>query len=432
MSVGGQFLTSVILGKNLTAFRDVAPDYFIEDERAMYNFVRRHVRRHGRLPSKQAMLSQGMKLPRARDTVTYYNEQLRHRHGYTAVQELHPRYLEAIRTRDMEGMLTVLTEMTHSLRPLVSPNQYSSIRQELREVMEDYEYAKRHPGLRGITYGYPTLDEITLGLVQGDLSITAGRPGMGKSWHILKHALAAWLDGRRGVFISMEMTLIQLARRWIALHTGINPKLIRKGELSVWAENRLRHAVREMHGMTGNMVFVAGNMAKSIDDVQRAIEEAEAEVCYIDAAYFLQPELRKKGYVSKWEQISGLTQGLKQLSTATVPIDITVQLNRNVRSNQEGEPDSNDVAGGDSFSQDSTFIQGMRRGRPPHAKTRRICNVIKAREGEQTTYAHNFQMYPVNMDECEYAEPEPEPEEESPENRRNRRRENDRSTRWML
>lgn len=85
---------------------------------------------------------------------------------------------------------------------------------------------------RGVTTGLIALDEISLGLVPGELWYVAGRPGMGKTALALGFAETVASTGRGAVVFSMEMKRHELSERMLSASSGVDSKLIHKRALS--------------------------------------------------------------------------------------------------------------------------------------------------------------------------------------------------------
>ncbi len=100
----------------------------------------------------------------------------------------------------------------------------------------------------GISTGFDRYDRLTAGLHEGDLTIVAARPGMGKTSFVLNVALNvasprkresptnpndAWEEPGRGVvFFSLEMPREQIANRMVCSEGRVDVSKIRTGYLS--------------------------------------------------------------------------------------------------------------------------------------------------------------------------------------------------------
>jgi len=407
MSLIHQLLRAGIMAGSPSIFRDIAAPQVLEEEAAVWTFAQNHYRQYGVLPTVETLGANGHQMQLALETPAYYVNEIRKRFAYQQISERHPNLTNAMRNYQPEVALATIREMLAAVGHSLNPNSVSNLNQQLGLVLEDFDYAREHPGLRGIPLGWDTLDHATLGAQPGDLIVIAGRPSMGKSYLLLKAARAAWLAGHSIAFVSMEMSLMQIARRWIAMETGINPRFIQQGALSPWAESTLRHKVSAILEGSAPCHFLAGDMEKNIAGIEAMVEETNPSAIYIDAAYLLSPSIRAGGgYVAKWEQISMVIKELKQLAVKwNRPIIITVQFNRNLKSNATRELDMGDIGGSDSIPQDSSVVIGAKRGPSPHQNVQRILEIMKNREGETKSFACNFQFTPMDFNEIPYVEP---------------------------
>lgn len=401
MSCGKNFLRVVLDQRDGSYIRKVTEDLFQEDEIEGYRWVRNHLDRYGALPTVIEAEEAGIQLsaPRRSSSPSHYIDQLKKRYAYSKVNERHPRLVEAMRGRDTDSVITVLSEMLQEARRATGGVSYSTMADQYDSVTAEYFEAKTRVGLRGVTTGWETLDTVSNGLMGGDLVVIAGRPSMGKSWLIMQMAYAACLSGERIAFCSMEMSLKQIARRWLGMSTGINPNLIRSGEVGTYSEERMLleiEAQRHRHPIH----LMAGDMAKSVAAVEGMILEFQPTVCYIDAAYLLSPSGKKNGYISRWELITEVIRELKSMSIRhDIPVVITVQFNRNQKSKSKADLDLGDIAGSDAIPQDASIVLGARMGPIPNESSQRIVEVMKNREGDTPRFATAFSFSPVRMNE---------------------------------
>jgi len=408
MSVGRNFVRAAIAHNQPGQLRQVTEDFFVENEVPLFQFVRQHFEAHGTLPDGSTLAAEGYQFGESipNQPMSYFEDRLRRRYQFNQINERFDGLTSSLQGRDMDGAVQVLQEMlgvVNAASPTASVSELGSV---MSEVLEDYEYAKLHPGLRGITMGWDTLNNATLGAVPADLVVIAARPGQGKTMVLLKMARSAALDGKRVLFMSMEMPKLQIARRWLGQETGINPNFIRAGQLSTWAEPMLYNAVNELP-YADNVFLESGNFNRSVSAIEAMILQKSPEVVYVDAAYLLSAEGSRKGYLSRWESISEVVRELKAMAMRyNIPIFITVQFNRNQKNNSTKELDLGDIAGADSIPQDASIVLGLRKGYKPNQDITRIIEMMKNREGEVCSMAINYRFSPVNMDEIPLVMPD--------------------------
>jgi replicative DNA helicase len=406
MSSGKNFLRVVIDSREVSYFRRATDDLFIEGEIEAYRWVRHHLDTYGALPTIEEATEGGHELPAPRraSSAQYYLDQLRKRYAYSHVNQRHPQLVEAMRNRDTDSIVNILSEMLQESRRATGGASYSTIADQFDVVAADYQEAKRNPGLRGITTGWDTLNLATNGLVGGDLIVIAGRPSMGKSWLISHMAFSAAEADLKVAFCSMEMSLKQIARRWLGMKTGINPNFIRAGEVGTYSEERMLDTINDQRNKK-HIHLLGGDMAKSVSSVEAMVLEFAPDILFVDAAYLLTPSGRKQGYVSKWESIAEVVQELKKLSIRyDIPVVISVQFNRNQKSKSKNPLDLSDIAGTDSIPQDASIVMGVRSGPSPNESTQRIIEIMKNREGETPRFATAFTFSPVRMHEVPLVE----------------------------
>jgi replicative DNA helicase len=247
----------------------------------------------------------------------------------------------------------------------------------------------------------------------------AGRPGDGKTQILLEIALAQWLEGKSVLIVSMEMRILQLLRRWVGRYAGLNPNMIRAGELSTnVGEPRLRQALAYMQENGQRIYMLDGDFRKDVVGIEQLVREYNPDSVLIDGAYLLTEEGKAVGHIKRWESVAAVSNAIKRdiCLALNKPCIATFQLNRNVRrgtnnvrqsEGEDGEqsqryerdPDLNDVAGSDAAPQDASLVMTSRRGRAPHAYDRRRLNLIKNREGEEGEFEIHFEFNPPRFDE---------------------------------
>lgn len=106
-------------------------------------------------------------------------------------------------------------------------------RQAINKACDDICAAhERQDGISGLKTGWIDLDKYLGGWNRGDLIICAGRPGMGKSAIAMTWALAAAEQSHKVLFLSLEMSVDQLARRILTHETNIENYKIRSNRLN--------------------------------------------------------------------------------------------------------------------------------------------------------------------------------------------------------
>jgi replicative DNA helicase len=79
----------------------------------------------------------------------------------------------------------------------------------------------REPGMLGLSYGVPALDEVTSGMHPGEITVLGGRSSVGKSSLMIQAAIANCRAGIGAHLFSLEMTRDQVYRRILSVISGV-------------------------------------------------------------------------------------------------------------------------------------------------------------------------------------------------------------------
>jgi replicative DNA helicase len=395
VSHGLSLLRSIIDAQARAEFRHVHANLFTPTELPAFEFVGRFYRQYGVFPSPQACLEAGFILPQVDNPVGYYMERITTRATYNAIVQEQPNLAAAMQGRNMAEAVAILHRTIRSVGAFQTQQDVATLHEVATAVMEDYEHAHRHPGMQGLTLAWGPLDEITGGVEPGDVVTFAARPGMGKSWLLLYMAYRAWLLGNSILFVSMEMTAKQIARRILSLHAGVIPDAIRQGRLSDWGRNLVYQQLESM--LTGAPFHIlSGSFDKSVPLVDAAIQEFSPTGVYIDASYLMDPA-EKNGQFKANEIASSVVKEVKQMAMSRERgIVQTVQFNREAeKSKSRGTAH---LTGTDALGQITTIGVGIKEGTAPNETSSRILNVFKNREGEdQYSFGIDFLFRPPSF-----------------------------------
>lgn len=104
--------------------------------------------------------------------------------------------------------------------------------EKIMTITADYLDKKSSGKIQQIFTGLKSMDLITGGLTQGEMTVLAGRTGGGKSAFSQFVALNAAKAGKRVLFVSREMSPLQYGIRTLASQTGVESSSIRNAVLT--------------------------------------------------------------------------------------------------------------------------------------------------------------------------------------------------------
>ena len=222
------------------------------------------------------------------------------------------------------------------------------------------EYAKNPDGLRGISSGIKTLDDILGGFHNSDFIILAARPSVGKSALAMNFGrMAAVKEGKSVAFFSLEMPALQVMERMLAQQTEIDLWNLRMGKLTDAEYKR----VPEGHGKLGDAkIFIndtAGINVMQIRSKARKLKmEYGLDMIIIDYLQLMQT----RDIDNRAQAVGEISRQLKILARElNIPIIALSQLNRSIETRGDRVPQLSDLRESGSIEQDADLVMFISR-----------------------------------------------------------------------
>jgi replicative DNA helicase len=371
---------------------------------ALYGLIEDHLKAYGKLPSRQTITEMwGAPLPKADEDPRYYLDKLIPMH---VERTLRNAVLEANGTikTDPGKSLEVLETAVHGLRALSQGMSVIDLREAKDFIMK--HIASKWGGVGSYGMGWPAYDEVSGGLMPGDVVSIVGRPGLGKTMLLLSRAFHFWKVSKVPVvFISMEMMLGAILERAAAMHASVPLDFIKKGvfpNVHTNLKEKLVTALDEASKAEVPFHFVDGNMAVNADDVLRICSQLQPSVLIVDGAYLIGLNKHRRQHENIGESIGFLKQSIA--TSMEIPVMATYQFNRDAQKLKKGEPSGLEhIAGSDEIGRLSSVVLGLFQNDTPETIHRRKVNVMKGRSGEVGSFYVNWDF--VSMDFGQVADP---------------------------
>lgn len=395
MTVGLMALHAIIHNQSRTAFRQLDPELFTDEEARQFDFIREHYHRYGGLPSFEVLAGSGILLPPHHSGVQYHLDALRNRAVWQAIDTRFVPLRQAVSNNDMDTAIALVGEMYAAGTRISLGNDVIDLTEASAQVMDEYALAASG-NLQGVTLKWATLNSVTDGIFPGDVLTIVARTGIGKSYLIAAMALAAWRAGHPVLFITMEMTVVQIVRRILAMMAALNPDYLRRGDLSAWGQDAIWEQVRAIPGGPA-FHLLSGDFRKRVSDVDNLVQEFAPDCVYIDASYLLDPMTGRRKNASKWESLDDVGEDIKRMAlTRNRPVVQTVQFNRGeVKTKKTAVagagggpprshvPDLSNIRGTDQIAIVSSLVIAAMEGEAPNEDTRRRLYLLKNRDGQR-------------------------------------------------
>ena len=205
----------------------------------------------------------------------------------------------------------------------------------------------------GIKTGFGGLDEPLGGLSAGDYFILAARPSIGKSAFALQAAVNVAKKNHPVLYVSPEMTELQLTQRMLSAESGVAYKKISKPSSMTELE---RDAVKEAYANTRTLPLVIDDSPdQTLMDVRlkgrRMKAKGGLDLIVVDYLQLLCPNDDSK------EEVTQVSRGLKAVAKVLdVPVLAVSQLSRTMAYQNRKRPTLTDLRGSGQLEQDADSV----------------------------------------------------------------------------
>lgn len=206
--------------------------------------------------------------------------------------------------------------------------------------------------LSPVSTGIPAMDEITGGLYPGEMTVIGARPGTGKTALSLQIAEHAASQGHRAVFVSREMSDVQIGERILARH-GINMGRSRTGNLRAddWGK-----AEKVLADSAYSNILIdnrSTTVAKIRTSCRRWAAKGGLDLVCIDYLQLIHSD--NNG--TRNDQVAAISWACKELAVElNVPVLLLSQLNRELKNRDNGEPQLTDLRDSGAVEQDADNV----------------------------------------------------------------------------
>ncbi len=214
----------------------------------------------------------------------------------------------------------------------------------------------------GVDTGFEELDKMMGGLHNSELVILAARPSMGKtafSMNIAEHV--AMKEQAPVLFVSLEMSAIELADRLLCSVAEVDSRRLRNGTISKEDRKRL---IDTANKISASPLFIDDSPSRTVSEVAAAARRIKRNekglgLIVLDYLQLLSPDDPRD---PRQEQVAKMARRLKQLARELeVPILCLAQLNRQAEVAKENKPRLSHLRESGAIEQDADVVMFVHR-----------------------------------------------------------------------
>lgn len=375
------------------------PLFLTDWEKTVFEFTAEYVRTYGSMPPRSVMQQKFDDPFHSEADANYYHNQMKLRFvdysiraGVNSIENL----LQDNDAYDPDKALIILRDALVKADLTTKAKLIVDARVAMVTVFAEYK-AKLNlsDSQKGLLLGWPHVDKPSGGIEGGELVSLVGRPATGKTWFLLWIAMNGWAQGRRAIFITLEMPAKQIIERQIGILGGINYGPIKSKTPMISSDLVLaENAIEVNSNVEIPFYIVDGRMASMVTEIEMIARSVSADVIYIDGAYLLRHADTR---LNRYQRVAENTDALKEMAMRLdIPIIASWQFNREAakkfnKKNSEA-PDLEDIGYSDAIPQHSSIVLGLLQQENLATIQTRTINILKGRGGEQGQFhvAWNF------------------------------------------
>lgn len=236
---------------------------------------------------------------------------------------------------------------------------FRHIKEVIRENYHHLQELSNNPEQSaGLPTGFSAIDNLLVGMGEGDMVLVGARPGVGKTSFTMNIATRASknLDKTVCVF-SLEMSAEQLVMRMISNEARIDNTVLRSGRLAPENWNALAIAANTLSQCNILIDDTAGMSVTMMKSRLRKIKNLGLVV--IDYLQLMQSESHSD---NRAQEVGEISRGIKLMAKEFgVPVLTCAQLNRAVEARKDGLPQLSDLRDSGSIEQDADSVMFLHR-----------------------------------------------------------------------
>lgn len=338
---------SLLLVNNLT-------DEYFSDYLQEYGFIKNHLNQYGNIPDKESFLNKfpDFDVLEVKETDSYLIDELYQDRNRRFLAKTFNQVRKLLNEDKTDEAMKIYTNASQDMTKAVHLDSVDIIKDVSR--YDDYiekcnDFSKFY-----IKTGFKELDELIGGWDRNEeLATIVARPGVGKSWALLKCAVACVEQGLRVGIYSGEMSERKVGYRFDTLVSHISNSSIMRGNSNVQLEykNYIESLKDKFTGCLKVLTPAMINGPAGVTALRAFIEKENLDVLCVDQHSLLEDDRKARNPV---ERAANISKDLKNLQVLKkIPIIAVSQQNRSAT---DDGPSTSNVAQSDRISQDSTVI----------------------------------------------------------------------------
>jgi len=235
----------------------------------------------------------------------------------------------------------------------------------------------------GVSSPFPELDRMTSGFQKGDMVLIAARPSMGKTTFALNLAEhAALREGKSIAIFSLEMSMDQLAYKFLCSEANVELTKLRNGDLD---DRDWENIAKASGPLSQAKIYIDDTAGISVTEMRSKCRRLKLEHG-IDLILIDYLQLMSGKGESRQQEVSEISRSIKALAKEMqCPVIALSQLSRAPEQRADHRPMLSDLRESGSIEQDADLVMFLYRDEYYHQDTEdkniAECIIAKQRNG---------------------------------------------------
>ena len=234
---------------------------------------------------------------------------------------------------------------------------YLAIGDVMEHTLNEVNAASSHDGsLLGVPTGFRELDDLTGGLMGGQMIVVAARPAIGKSTLGLDVCRAASIgNGTTSVIFSLEMSREEITKRMLSAESDVKLTRMTKGPMGPHDWEKLAQTAARVSTAP---LFIDDSPNMSLMEIRAKCRRLkQRENLGLVVVDYLQLMSSGRKVESRQQEVSEFSRALKLLAKELdVPVIAISQLNRGPEQRTEKRPMLSDMRESGAIEQDADIV----------------------------------------------------------------------------
>jgi replicative DNA helicase len=358
-------LSKIVLDEDLsTATRGgVRLDWFEDlEHKRVFKWMLEYNSRYGGAPTREAISAEfpAYQLARCREPYEYYLDRFRSQRERSILVDGIVDADTLLQDDDHKGAQRRISQALLQLGREVCSLSDVNVTRRTRARYEAYDEARMHVGeLSGIQTGFPTLDFSSGGYLDQQFILFGGGPKHGKSFLLMRSAIAAQDAGYSVLFVTFEMSQREQLARYDAMVSGVNANHVVRNYLDDEEMKKLKKGIALRRNLPDFVISADISATTTVSGLSGKVDEYQPDILFIDGCYLMENEIgAKAGEAAAYTAVS---RGLKRLAQRIdKPVIGTTQA-LSGKMGKDGIVTLNSLGWTSAWAQDADVILGVER-----------------------------------------------------------------------